>query len=233
MPATMTEHPQESESGVAGRSARREHERRTSRRRMQKGSRPRLLAALLGPSAKEKRQQAEDRQWAIGARGEELLAESLARRCPDVVLLHDRRVPHSRSNIDHIAIAGSGVYVIDTKRYRGKIEVVKPLFGAAKLRIAGRDRTKLLDGLTRQVAVVEAALGDFAPDVPVQGCLCFIAPEGLLADVGLPVLRTLKINGCRLYYPRRLARRLNRPGPLTSERALAIRTELAQRLPAA
>ena len=79
---------------------------------------------------------------ATGARGEEMLADSLVRRCPDVLLLHDRQLPGSRANIDHIAIAASGVYVIDAKRYKGKIEVQTPLFGTPKLKIAGRDRTK-------------------------------------------------------------------------------------------
>ena len=136
-------------------------------------------------------------------------------------------------DIDHIAITASGVYVIDTKRYRGKIQVQSPLFGAAKLRIAGRDRTRLIDGLCGQVEVVRAALKGRAGDVPVYGCLCFVAPEGLLADVGLPLLRTLKINGCQVYYPRKLARRLNRAGPVSAERALAIRAELARCLLAA
>jgi Nuclease-related domain len=228
----MSQEP-ESDRGVPGRSAQREYERRRDLRQLDRQSRSRLLTALLGPSAKEKRRLASDRQWANGARGEELLAESLAKRCPNVVLLHDRRMPTGRGNIDHIAIAATGVYVIDTKRYRGRIEVAKPLFGAPKLRIAGRDRTKLVDGLSRQVAVVEDALQRFAPDVPVHGCLCFVTPAGVLADIGLPLLRTLKINGHRLYYPRRLARRLNRPGPLARERALAVRAELARRLSAA
>jgi hypothetical protein len=220
-------------AGVAGRSARREFERRSERRRLEASARPRLLAVLLGPSARQRRRAAEDRQWAIGARGEEMLAASLARRCPEAVLLHDRRLPHGRSNIDHIAIAPSGVYVIDTKRYHGKIQVLNPLFGTPKLRIAGRDRTKLIDGLLRQVGVVEMALEGLGGAIPVHGCLCFVAPEGLLADVGLPLLRTLKINGCRLYYPRKLARRLNRPGPLGAEQAVAIRAELARCLPPA
>jgi Nuclease-related domain len=223
----------ESDQGVPGRSAQREYERRRDRRQLERQSRSRILTALLGLSASEKRRLAGDRQWANGARGEELLAESLAKRCPNLALLHDRRMPTGRGNIDHIAIAATGVYVIDTKRYRGRIEVAKPLFGAPKLRIAGRDRTKLVDGLSRQVAVVEDAIQPLAPAVPVHGCLCFVMPAGLLADIGLPLLRTLKINGHRLYHPRRLALRLNRPGPLTHERALAIRVELARRLPAA
>jgi hypothetical protein len=51
-----------------------------------------------------------------------------------------------------------------------------------------------------------------------------------MAESGLPVLRTLKINGYPLYYPRRLARSLNRSGPLTPERAREVRAALAERL---
>src|SRR5713226_5836805 len=128
----MSQEP-ESEQGVPGRSARREYERRRDRRRLERRSRSRLLTALLGLSAKEKRRLADDQQWANGARGEQLLAESLAKRCPNLALLHDRRMPTGRGNIDHIAVAATGVYVIDTKRYRGRIEVAKPLFGPPKL----------------------------------------------------------------------------------------------------
>ena len=159
-----------------------------------------------------------------------MLAESLARRCPNVRLLHDRQMPGSRANIDHIAVARSGVYVIDAKRYRGKIEVQTPLFGKPKLKIAGRDQTKLIEGLDRQVRVVKEALADLTLDAPVSGCLCFLAPEGLLADSGLPVVRTLKIYSYPLYYPRRLAKRLNQTGPLTSDQAEMIYQDLAQKL---
>jgi hypothetical protein len=222
--------------GEAGRSARRESERKRERRLQgtpPKSALARLIAALFGPSAKEKRQVAEVRNWATGAAGEQLLAESLARRCPEIPMLHDRRMPHSRANIDHIAVAACGVYVIDAKRYRGKIKVLSPLFGAQKLKVAGRDRTKLVEGLGKQVAVVTALLADVAPDTTVRGCLCFLAPQGFIVDNGLPVLRTLKINGYSLYYPRRLAKRLNRPGPLTPEQARRIHAELAERLPVA
>lgn len=77
---------------------------------------------------------ADEKHWATGAQGEAILAEFLAKRCPAVPLLHDRRVPHSLANIDHIAVGASGVYVIDTKRYRGKIEVLNPLFGTPSSR---------------------------------------------------------------------------------------------------
>jgi hypothetical protein len=218
------------DSGEAGRSARRESDRKRQQRlhnASRRSTLARVIAAVFGPSAKEKQQLADEKHWATGAQGEAFLAGSLAKRCPDIPVLHDRRIPRSRANIDHIAVSASGVYVIDTKRYRGKIEVRQPLFGASKLKIGGRDQTKLVDGLAKQVGVVRATLADLALEVPVHGCLCFVAPEGFRADSGLPVLRTLKINGYPLYYPRRLAKRLNRSGPLTSEQARQIHAALA------
>ncbi len=193
----------------------------------------RLIRTLVGPSAAERRLIASELSWATGSKGEQILAETLARHCPTVPVLHDRRIPGSRANIDHLAFAATGVYVIDTKRYRGRIRVEKPLFGEPRLLIAGRDRTKLIAGLEDQVDVVRAALAGVAGDVPVHGCLCFVVPEGLLGKVGLPALRTLRINGLPLYHSRRLARRLNRPGPLVAELARELRDELALRLPPA
>ncbi len=37
-------------------------------------------------------------------------------------VLHDRRIPGSKANIDHIVVGPAGVFAIDTKRYTGKIE---------------------------------------------------------------------------------------------------------------
>jgi Nuclease-related domain len=224
---------EEIDPGVAGRSAQRESERRRERRQLTTQSRSRLLNVLVGPSAEQKRLLTEQKRWSAGAQGEEMLAEALTRRCPTTFLLHDRRIPGSRANIDHIAVTAGGVFVIDAKRYRGKIEVREPLFGEAKLMIAGRNRTRLVEGLAKQVAVVKSALADVTPEVSVHGCFCFLAPEGFLADSSLPLLRTLKISGYPLYYPRRLAKQLNRPGPLTPERAGRVLAELARKLPPA
>lgn len=116
--------PQNIRDGSAGASARRERERRKARREdAVRNKHPRiggLLLALAEPPAHERR-------WAHGAGGEEMVAQTLDQHCrPHVAVLHDRRIPGSKANIDHIAIAPTGVWVIDTKRYKGKIEVVKP-----------------------------------------------------------------------------------------------------------
>ncbi len=143
-----------------------------------------------------------------------------------VVLLHDRRIPRSRANIDHIAVAPSGVWVIDAKRYKGKVAVSRPLFGQPTLTINGRDKSKLVDGLAKQVALVKAVMVEVAPEVPVHGALCFV-------DGDLPMVMKLSFGGYPLLYARPLAKRINAPGWLAEGRVRAIAGELATRFPSA
>lgn len=218
------------ELGTPAASARREADRRRAAREAKTRERhPRignLLLRLGEPPAHE-------RSWRTGAIGEEAVAKHLAARCPEVPVLHDRRMPGSRANIDHIAIAPSGVLVIDTKRLKGKIEVRKPLFGKEKLLVAGRDKTRLVDGLRRQVAAVASALDLIEADVPLAGCFCFVNPDGQGGGSGIPLLRTLTVGGFALYYPRRLSRRLNRDGPVTREQIDVLTEALVELFPAA
>jgi hypothetical protein len=211
--------------GTPGASGRREHERRRANRESRVRERhPRIGNLLL----KFQEAPRHERAWATGADGEEEMAESLARRCPQTIVLHDRRLPGTRANIDHLAVAPSGVYVIDAKRYKGKVEVRKPFFGEPKLMIRGRDRTKLARGLSRQVDAVRKAIGAAAPPVDVHGCLCFVG-----GDAEMPLLRKLSFDGYPLLYPKRLARWLNRPGELGTEEMRALAETLARALPPA
>ncbi len=189
-----------------------------------------MLAFLSGPSATDKRRAMEEANWATGAKGEQRLARDLAERCPGVLVLHDRRMPASRANIDHVAVAPSGVYVIDTKCYRGSIKVVSPICGSPRLMIAGRNRTKLIGDLEKQVAVVRGMMADLAPETPVHGCLCFLKPEGRGSRWRAAAATALSIGGYQLYYQRQLTKRLNRAGALTDEQALLIHGQLAERL---
>jgi hypothetical protein len=210
--------------GTAGASARREHERRKARREEETRRRhPRIGKLLL--AVQEAPQH--ERRWAHGAGGEELVAEALAKRCgADVVVLHDRRRPPTRANIDHLAVAPTGVWVIDAKRYAGKIRVAKPLLGAAKLEIAGRDRTKLVDALATQVEAVAAVVAELSPGTSVHGAFCFVEGE-------LPLLGTPAIRGFPLLHRRLLAKRLNASGPLAGETVHALAAALADRFPPA
>ncbi|HKZ15060.1 MAG TPA: nuclease-related domain-containing protein [Solirubrobacterales bacterium] len=226
----MTEEPQDLDLGTAGAGARRQAERRKARREAEtRAAHPHVGGLLLrfrdAPQS--------EKAWADGAVGEEAVAAHLAARCPDVIVLHDRRMPRSRANIDHIAVSPSGVWVIDAKRYKGRIEVRKPLFGDAKLVIRGRDKTKLVEGLKRQVDAVRARLAIVEQDVPVGGCFCLINPDGQAGGSGLPLLRTLVIEGFPLFYPRKLSKHLIRSGPIDAEQRAVLAEALVELFPPA
>jgi hypothetical protein len=99
--------------------------------------------------------------WNTGALGEERLGQRLNELSADTMrVLHDRRTPGTRANIDHIAVTPTGIYVIDAKKYKGrpslKVEggILRPR--TEKLLVGTRDQTKLVDGVLKQVDVVRA-----------------------------------------------------------------------------
>ncbi len=62
--------------------------------------------------------------WRRGAEGEQITASLLAPlRHLGWTVLHDRRLPGSPANLDHLVI-GPGVVVIDSKSYRGRIKLL-------------------------------------------------------------------------------------------------------------
>ena len=221
--ATAQNDPPEEEIalGTAGTSARRAHERRCANREQRTRERhPLVGGALLALRDAP----AHERVWGTGAAGEEATALRLAERCPRALVLHDRRMPRSRANIDHIAVAPGGVVVIDSKHYNGrKVRVVDPVFGPARLTIDGRERSKLVDGLLWQVETVTGVMAEIDAGVPVAGAFCFV-------DADLPLLGTPTIHGLPVLGLRRLAKLINREGPLSDEQIRLVATGLAQRL---
>ncbi|MFF7335392.1 NERD domain-containing protein [Streptomyces sp. NPDC008150] len=84
-----------------------------------KGPWRRLLAAL-GWSAVARRADQEAARWELGGRAEMETARILAPlEAQGWLVLHDRALPRSRANVDHVAVApgGVGVVVLDTKRW--------------------------------------------------------------------------------------------------------------------
>ncbi|MDO8381833.1 MAG: nuclease-related domain-containing protein, partial [Microbacterium sp.] len=165
------------EVDVAGGSARREYERRkTGREQRIRANHPKLGGLILALSDDPQ----STRAWERGAIGEELLAERLKDLPAGMRVLHDRRVPGSRANIDHIVVSSAGVWVIDAKRYKGKRPELHVEGGILRprvesLRVGGRDQTKLVDGVASQVERVAGAVAD--PDVVVRGVLCFLEAD--------------------------------------------------------
>jgi hypothetical protein len=213
--------------GRPGASAEREYQRRKRNREVRtREAHPHIGGLLLALRGAPQHESAFRR----GGLGEQQIAASLQRRTAKgpAILLHDRRMPGGYGNIDHLAIAPTGVFVIDAKNIKGNVRVAKPLLRAAKLRISGRERTKLIDGLDRQVSAVRCALeASGHASVRVQGVLCFTnAAE-------LPLFGTLKMRGHLMLHDRALAKRLNAGGSLQPAAIETIARTLAASLPPA
>ena len=187
------------------------------------------------------RLQQREGNWGGGAVGEESTGATIEKRCPSAVALHDRRMPDSRANIDHIVLVPSGVWVIDSKRMKGRIKVEDAKDGTQKLIIHGNNQTELVHKLTGQVNAVKAVMAELDLRVPVYGGFCFWLPieskrdllDPRIEDNGLPLLRTWTINGYPLFYPRQMARRLNSAGTLSAKHAEELGAALAERFPSA
>lgn len=189
------------EFGVAGASARREHERRKAKdeeRLRAKWGRFGGIAVALS----DERQTTQ--AWERGAIGEERLGARLdAVASDEVVVLHDRRIPGSRANIDHIVVTCAGIWVIDAKRYKGRPElrieggILRPR--TEKLLVGRRDCTRLVDGVLSQVELVREHVGQ----VPVRGALCFVEADWPLIG-GSFTTREVEV-----LWPRRLTKLLS------------------------
>jgi hypothetical protein len=210
--------------GRGGMSARRRHEQRRADREQRVGDKHPGIGGVLRAVADGSQHEGVPPPGAVD---DEHVAKILARYLDDcVVMLHDRRIPRSRVNIDRIAVARSGIWVIDSKRYTGKVAISKPLFGQLNITIAGRDKTKLVKSLTRQLALAEGVMPDIAPGVPVRAALCFV-------DADLPVFGKLTFNGYPLLSTKALADRINADGPVTAEDVPVIAAQIAERFPLA
>src|SRR5690606_31048059 len=91
------------------------------------------------------------RAWSSGAAGEERVGALLDGIASSTIrVLHDRRIPGTRANIDHLVVAPGGIWVVDSKRYKGRPElrveggILRPR--VEKLVVGGRDKSKLVEG---------------------------------------------------------------------------------------
>jgi len=217
------------ERGRPGGSARAEYERRQTRDDARR-------RAVFGPLAPAVRFIAGPRSsteaWGRGAVGEERVGHWLdgAVRGRGVVL-HDRALPHGRANIDHLAVVASGIWVIDTKHFRGRLER-RDLGGwfvpSPRLFVAGRDQSRLVTTARRQQAQVAEALlaGEPAGGLLVRVALCFTG-----AQVGL-FARPFTLEGVLVTWPRAFASTLAAGGPVGSVERRALAARLARAFPA-
>lgn len=169
--------------------------------------------------------------WARGAAGERRVGAVLDGLADEgVAVLHDRHVRGQRANIDHLAVAPSGVWVVDAKAYRGRLsrrDVGGWFATDVRVLVGRRDVTDLVTAMQRQVDMVRAALGPAGADVPVHPVLCFVDAEwGRLA-------RPFAIGDVTVAWPRATARLIRRPGPLGPNRVAFLASTLDAALPPA
>jgi hypothetical protein len=216
--------------GVAGASALREYERRKARREEKlKKNLGRLLGGVVLGITDDPQS---TRAWDRGASGEEKLALAIVKLGRnDVVALHDRSVPGSRANIDHIVIAPSGVYVIDSKHYNGEVTVrdVGGLFRTDKRLFVGRhDCSKLARAMAWQVETVTNVLVRAGIDP-----LPLITPVLAFIDAEWPLLFPPKeFEGVKLEGRRSIVKYLSAPGALEMAAVQRHAKAIAAALPA-
>lgn len=218
-------------AGTAGGSGRQKYDRLHERREKEvKGV---LGDTLGGVYLFFKNEPQSTRAWRTGSAGEQRLARFFEQELPSsAIALHDRRIPGSQANIDHIVVAPGGVWVIDAKLYRGKVErrTVGSIWRSeVKVFVGGRDRTKLVYGMASQVEATRAALSSdpLAQDVVVTPAVCFVASEwGLFAT-------PFELSGVIVTWPQKLVERIAAPGPLTTTAVAHLANRIAVALPPA
>ena len=204
-------------SGTAGDSAAREYQRRSERhqqkvqtqlaedaawRKQVKHDHPILggIVSLVTPKPAQGPEPQHVKAWKTGSDGERKVgarldawAEATGGR-----VLHDRRIPPGKANIDHIALNSESVWIIDAKEYKGTVSSSGGILTQPELHIAGRRKTHLADAVRSQMDRVAAALdaaaaGDRRP--LVFGVLCFVGADWPLFG------GTFTINGITVAWP--------------------------------
>lgn len=211
--------PMVMEPGVPGLSARREYERRKAKDEEWLRQKWGRLGGVAVAISDEKQS---TKAWAVGAVGEERLGARLNSMVSNsLAVLHDRRIPGTRANIDHIVITPAGIWVIDTKRYKGRPQlrieggIMRPR--VEKLFVGSRDRSNLVDGVLKQVHLVREIVGN----TPVIGVLCFVEADWPLLG------RPFTVRGVQTLWPKQLTKQLIKAGGPVD--VPAIQTVLATR----
>lgn len=170
--------------------------------------------------------------YGIGADGEEATARLLQRlERKGFVVLHDRRIPGARENLDHVVIGPSGVSTIETKSWSGKVRITR-----TGVLHNGRSADAVIAQAKRQAAAVQRALPQrVLPQRDLRAPLD-VRPVVVVhrAPIELSRLQQPLVDGVRWCGPRRLTATL-RSGPtiLSDSDVREIAAVLDRALPAA
>lgn len=144
--------------------------------------------------------------WQTGAEGEVRtgrLLEPLERE--GFRIIHDRKIPGSRANIDHIVIGPPGIFVIETKSLAGSLQI-----RGNDIFVGGRRKTGMIDEVKREALAVESAL---AEELAAHGWT--VTPVICVHRADLPWFRS-EVAGVRIMSGKDLVKRLR-----TADRVLS------------
>jgi nuclease-like protein len=156
--------------------------------------------------------------WQVGADGEVRtgrLLESLV--AAGFRVLHDRKIPGARSaNIDHIVIGPPGIYVVETKSYKGSLQI-----RGDEVFVAGRLKNGWIDEVNREAAAVRTVLAD---QVAANGWT--VTPIICVHRADLPWFRS-EVQGVRIVSGKDLVKWLRKADPIISPTEVERLADLA------
>jgi hypothetical protein len=220
--------PQPIDHGVAGAGPQAEYDRRAAKRQAELDAIPGLRGKLVRAFDTEPQSTT---AWAQGAEGERRLAAALeAGLTSSAIVLHSRKVPNTRGDIDHLIVAPSGIWIVDAKNYTGKPEL-RDVGGFRRpewrLYVNGRNQTKLVENFEWQVTAVRAALDPIGfGSTPIHPTLLFTQWKKGLFE------RPIELRGVVAMWTKKLVELANEPGPLGDDAIRTIATHLSAKLPA-
>jgi hypothetical protein len=150
--------------------------------------------------------------WRRGAKGERLTARRLRRLGRGWTIFHDLAIPGSRANADHLVIGPPGVFLIDSKHYRGRLTLTPE----GTLWYGRYTLTHVLATVRWEAAVLSQVLGiTVTPTLCIHGATL---PWGEVVAEGIPVLPSSRIVMTLRALP-----------PFLDEVQIAVLTEQARR----
>jgi hypothetical protein len=142
--------------------------------------------------------------------GDDRVGVILERELGDVaIVLHDLRVPGSRANIDHVVVAPSGVWVVDSE-WRRELQPD----------LDSRESATSVDAVGRHVDVVADAVRDRATELPIRALSPSTATTGV-------AIRAHSGSRRLVTHPADLVARIREEGPLDVETMGWIAARLA------
>ena len=145
--------------------------------------------------------------WQTGAEGELRTGRLLEPLTAEGFrILHDRKIPGSRANIDHIVIGPPGIFVVETKSLGGSLQI-----RGNDVFVAGRRKTGMIDEVKREALAVESALAD---EIAAHGWT--VSPVICVHRADLPMFRS-EVAGVRIVSGRDLVTRLRKADRVLSQ----------------